>query len=716
MKSVMHKLFILTIVLLLFNLASVNAQIYPVNFEDRIDGSTTALIGTVSEKISYWDAEGKNIYTLHMVEVNAFIKGYKSGVEQIGFITEGGIVGDKMEKTFPGVNITSGEEVFVLLTSDEHSVDNRTFRIQHPDLEQCRPVCGVQGILKYQNGQFIDRIAEAPMSEKELLEKTEQLTGNIAKRPDGSTYRARPDLSQPDSPKIMLGLNNGAGTSPSSYVSGTIEVNNELVISGSGFGTDVGTVIFSDADAGGGGDFIVPTNGIVSDIVSWSDSEVRIKIPTEAGTGTVEVKNVAGSSIGSASISVDYGINNVSSDFYNWVGPHRNRLEMVDMDGAGGYTFEYNNNAPSAMNSMHGNSAAQDAFERAVETWRCNTGVNFDINDSGTSEGHAGDNGNIIIFQSISGGTLGVTTTRYSALANGACSMENTLWYLEEIDIRFNSNLTGGFTWNYGPGNASGSQFDFESTAVHELGHAHGLGHIVAPGKVMHYTLSNGAEIRSLSADDIAAGAFKVAHSTQSNCIVSPEPMIAVPVIDCALLPVELMNFIAYQMENTVLLDWETANEHENDYFTVERSADGKTYETLGEIAGAGYSSSITSYEFTDRAPFSGINYYRLKQTDFDGHSTYSPIRTVTFERPSTGIDIFPNPASIDQIDIVVGMEKNEISTIQFNDSAGKQFFVNMEPTSIGFRASVGHLAPGVYFVTIVSNTNSPVIKKFVKQ
>ncbi|KAA3639660.1 MAG: T9SS C-terminal target domain-containing protein [Bacteroidetes bacterium] len=430
----------------------------------------------------------------------------------------------------------------------------------------------------------------------------------------------------------------------------------------------------------------------------------------------MEVKDIAGTSIGTASIAVDYGINNVSSDFYNWVGDHRNRLEMVDMDGQGGYTFEYNNNAPSAMNSMYGNSAAQDAFERAIETWRCNTGVNFDINDSGTSEGHAGDNGNIIIFQSISGGTLGVTTTRYSALANGACSMENTLWYLEEIDIRFNSNLSGGFTWNYGPGSASGSQFDFESTAVHELGHAHGLGHIVFPGKVMHYTLSNGVEIRSLSAEDIAAGSFKVAHSTQSNCIATPGPMTAVPVIDCALLPVELLNFMAYQQETSVLLDWETAREQENDYFSIERSGDGKEYVPLGEVTGAGYTSSITSYEFIDRAPLTGINYYRLKQTDFDGHTSYSPVRTVTFERPSTGIDIFPNPASSDQIDIIVGLDKRETSTIQFNDSAGKFFRVNLEQTASGFKASVGHLAPGVYFVSMISDHGTPVIRKFIKQ
>ena len=716
MKSVMHKIFISAIVLLLLSIASVNAQIYPVELEERIDGSTTAIIGTVSEKVSYWDVEGKNIYTLHIVEVTAFAKGPKYGVEQIGVITEGGIVGNKMERTFPGVNMALGEEVFVLLTADEQSIDNRTVRMQYPDLEQCRPVFGVQGILKYQSGKYIDRIAEDPMSEVELLERVEKTTRQKSERPDGSAYRARPAEVLSDSPKIILGLNNGAGTNPSSYVSGTIEENNELIITGSGFGGSIGTIVFSDADAGGSSEYVVPLNSIDSDIVSWSDTEVRLKIPTEAGTGTVEVKDVAGTSIGSAAIAVDYGINNVASDFYNWAGDHRNRLEMVDMDGQGGYTFEYNNNAPSAMNSMYGNSAAQDAFERALETWRCSTGVNFDFDDSGTSEGHAGDNGNIIIFQSISGGTLGVTTTRYSALANGACSMENTLWYLEEIDIRFNSNLTGGFSWNYGPGGASGSQFDFESTAVHELGHAHGLGHIVSPGKVMHYTLSNGAEIRSLSSEDIAAGTFKVAHSTQSNCISTPEPMIAVPAIDCALLPVELLNFKAYQVESSVVLDWETVHEHENDHFSIERSADGKAYETIGEVTGAGFSTSLITYEFIDREPLAGINYYRLKQTDFDGHSSYSPVRTITFERPSTGIDIFPNPATTDQIDIMIGLEKKGISTIQFSDSAGKQFVVDMESTALGYRASIGHLAPGVYFVTMVSDQGNPLIRKFVKQ
>ncbi len=692
------------------------AQIYPVTLDTRIQESATVLTGTITEKIPYWDDRGDNIYTLHLIEVEAYLKGYEQGVHEVGLITEGGVIDDKMEITFPGVKLSEGEQVLVFLTSEEKSNDYRAFRSLKPEVRQSCPAFGVQGILKFQNHKYVDRIAEAPMTEVQLLDKLERWTHQKARRPNGAVYEARPFEEQTGSTKITLSLNNGAGTSPSSYVAGTILTDNELIISGTGFGASTGTVIFSDADAGGGGEFIVPLNSIPSDIISWSDTEIRLKIPTEAGNGTVEVKNVAGTSIGSAAIAVDYGINNVSSNFYDWPSDHRNRLEMVDMDGQGGYTFEYNNNTPAANTSFWANVPARAAFERALESWRCNTGVNFDFDDSGTAGGHASDNGNIIIFQNLNGGTLGVTTTRYSALANGACSMENTLWYLEEIDIRFNNNLSGSFTWNYGPGNANNNQYDFESTAVHELGHAHGLGHIVSPGKVMHYALSNGAEIRDLSPEDITAGAFKVAHSVQSNCITSPAPMVAVNGGDCAILPIELLEFIAYPEKVGIQLNWTTSREVNNDYFTVERSADGKFFVALDQIDAMGFTASPATYRFLDETPFSGTNYYRLKQTDFNGAFTYSDIRVVDFNKPEMSVSIFPNPVTGQTLDVLSSVIPEEGSAIQITDLSGKQLVVPFEEIAGGFRVRIENFAPGIYFISIISEKGRVQVEKFIKQ
>ncbi|TAE80628.1 MAG: hypothetical protein EAY81_10345, partial [Bacteroidetes bacterium] len=95
------------------------------------------------------------------------------------------------------------------------------------------------------------------------------------------------------------------------------------------------------------------------------------------------------------------------------------------------------------------------------------------------------------------------------------------------------------------------------------------------------------------------------------------------------MLPVKLIAFNAVLAHKKVNCTWETASEINNDYFTIERSVDGEDFEDVGTIKGRGNSSTNSHYHFTDNNPFEGISYYRLKQTDFDGKYTYSPIQKV---------------------------------------------------------------------------------------
>lgn len=116
-------------------------------------------------------------------------------------------------------------------------------------------------------------------------------------------------------------------------------------------------------------------------------------------------------------------------------------------------------------------------------------------------------------------------------------------------------------------------------------------------------------------------------------------------------LPIELLSFNAKLNGNgQVQLDWATAIEIENDYFTVERSADGSEFEAVATIAGAGNSILENRYQAVDEAPMDGLSYYRLKQTDFDGSFTYSPLRTVLVARAANqvkaSVRVFPNPSN----------------------------------------------------------------------
>lgn len=113
-----------------------------------------------------------------------------------------------------------------------------------------------------------------------------------------------------------------------------------------------------------------------------------------------------------------------------------------------------------------------------------------------------------------------------------------------------------------------------------------------------------------------------------------------------AALPVVWMSFSARSNERgDIELQWVTAAERNNDYFTVERSSDGVRFEALAELNGAGNSEMPRQYAYTDRSVPTGKLYYRLRQTDFDGKHDFSPIRSVEGP-PQDELHLAPNPTA----------------------------------------------------------------------
>ena len=116
--------------------------------------------------------------------------------------------------------------------------------------------------------------------------------------------------------------------------------------------------------------------------------------------------------------------------------------------------------------------------------------------------------------------------------------------------------------------------------------------------------------------------------------------------ITCAVLPVELVAFTAAARDKEVALDWETATEINNDYFTVERSKDALHWEKVLEMPGMGTSYATQVYQALDKSPYEGASYYRLKQTDYDGSFTYSEVKKVHLDiEGSNEVFVYPNPA-----------------------------------------------------------------------
>jgi hypothetical protein len=166
-------------------------------------------------------------------------------------------------------------------------------------------------------------------------------------------------------------------------------------------------------------------------------------------------------------------------------------------------------------------------------------------------------------------------------------------------------------------------------------------------------------------------------------------------------LPIELVSFNTITTDNQdVQLDWQTASETNNDYFTIERSQDGKNWVEVKTVDGAGDSSKPISYSEVDTEPFDGISYYRLKQTDFDGTFTYSQIKSVNIDKlQESRVIIFPNPTS-DRF--TMEGEEEELKQIAIYDMFGHLMsgsYRVVERRTTTLIIDVSKLADGIYMV-----------------
>lgn len=128
--------------------------------------------------------------------------------------------------------------------------------------------------------------------------------------------------------------------------------------------------------------------------------------------------------------------------------------------------------------------------------------------------------------------------------------------------------------------------------------------------------------------------------------LMSSDPELYSFVHGTGTLPIKLAYFTVKMQNRQVDIAWETDMEESNDYFTIERSTDGKQFKEIATVPGAGNSSTKRSYTYTDKSPLSGTSYYRLKQTDYDKHFTYFSIQAVTNQAQ----DIFANVLTIETV------------------------------------------------------------------
>lgn len=150
-------------------------------------------------------------------------------------------------------------------------------------------------------------------------------------------------------------------------------------------------------------------------------------------------------------------------------------------------------------------------------------------------------------------------------------------------------------------------------------------------------------------------------------------------------LPVEWLSFNVHNTMGTIELNWATGSETNNDYFTVLKSKDGKYFNELLQVKGAGNSLSENQYSTYDKNPYEGINYYKIKQTDYNGNYKYSNIISIFVNATSLSeVQLYPNPVSLNGIlNLKFGYLDSEELTIEVFNTLGLKLFTSKYETSL---------------------------------
>ncbi len=179
-------------------------------------------------------------------------------------------------------------------------------------------------------------------------------------------------------------------------------------------------------------------------------------------------------------------------------------------------------------------------------------------------------------------------------------------------------------------------------------------------------------------------------------------------------LPIELLDFTAKNNGKLVNLYWSTASEINNDFFTLERSSDAKSFNPINKVKGAGNSDRILNYSLIDANPIKGINYYRLKQTDYNSNFSYSKLIYINFLENSCELNISLLFIQNNSIKVQLNCVDSKV-IIDILDITGKVLLTQINYSSDEMQnitIQLPDLKKGIYLIRVTTE-KSVVVKKF---
>lgn len=219
-----------------------------------------------------------------------------------------------------------------------------------------------------------------------------------------------------------------------------------------------------------------------------------------------------------------------------------------------------------------------------------------------------------------------------------------------------------------------------------------------------------GNSATGLTTQQISQIVFNVSGTNYAAIILSTGEV--VPTL--TVLPISLISFTGKKEINSVQLKWSTATESNNQRFEILRAGTDRTFKKIGEVNGNGNSNIQLYYTFNDNNPLNGINYYQLKQVDFDGKSQeFGPVAvTANFDAEALQVSSLSS-----QTEILVFLNSNTSKAIEINiyDLAGRNLISQKTNADAGFNtfklASLA-LNKGIHILKITSQEGT-LVKKF---
>ena len=182
-------------------------------------------------------------------------------------------------------------------------------------------------------------------------------------------------------------------------------------------------------------------------------------------------------------------------------------------------------------------------------------------------------------------------------------------------------------------------------------------------------------------------------------------------------LAVDLLAFEGIKGHKNVKLRWKTASEKNNDYFIIEKSSDGQSFEAMTKVTSQGISADVLNYETLDNTPSVGMNYYRLKSVDKAGQVATSKVVSVAFVE-KIKMMVFPNPTTTSKINVELTSERDERIDFEVVDIVGKTIHTLNQNVTNGLNTIVFDnltIAKGIYFIRAKQNNVVTDVVRFVR-